>query len=68
MLGARDGDSSVPVVRGGQIAVVVSTRELPSLHKDPFDRMLLAQALVEGVVVATHDTRLARYGPPVRRP
>jgi PIN domain nuclease of toxin-antitoxin system len=40
---------------------------LPLHHKDPFDRLLLAQALVEGVVLLTADAQLARYGGPVRR-
>jgi PIN domain nuclease of toxin-antitoxin system len=38
---------------------------LPLLHKDPFDRMLLAQAIVEGARLLTKDTQLARYGAPV---
>jgi len=35
---------------------------LPSHHRDPFDRMLAAQALVEGLVVATRDPHFAPYG------
>ncbi len=35
---------------------------LPRLHDDPFDRMLVAQALVEELVVATADPRFAAYG------
>ena len=38
---------------------------LPRLHKDPFDHMLLAQALVEDLTLVTHDDVLARYGVPV---
>src|SRR6185437_5835178 len=38
---------------------------LPELHNDPFDRMLIAQALAEGLTVATKDQMLARYGVPV---
>jgi PIN domain nuclease of toxin-antitoxin system len=45
----------------------VSVDRLPQLHKDPFDRMLIAQALVEGVMLLTGDDQLARYGPPVRK-
>ena len=45
----------------------VNVDGLPPLHKDPFDRMLLAQALVEGIALATNDEQLARYGPPVRK-
>ena len=40
---------------------------LPPHHKDPFDRLLLAQALVEGVVLLTADAQLARYSGPVRK-
>jgi len=45
----------------------VSVDVLPALHKDPFDRLLLAQAMVEGVTLLTADAQLARYGPPVRK-
>lgn len=34
---------------------------LPSLHADPFDRMLVAQARVEDLTLVTHDGTLARY-------
>jgi PIN domain nuclease of toxin-antitoxin system len=40
---------------------------LPPLHKDPFDRMLLSQALTEGVMLLTSDAHLARYKGPVRK-
>ena len=36
--------------------------KLPELHKDPFDRILLAQALAEGLTLATKDAMFARYG------
>lgn len=39
---------------------------LPPLHKDPFDRLLLAQAIVEGLILLTADKTLARYPGPVR--
>jgi PIN domain nuclease of toxin-antitoxin system len=39
---------------------------LPSIHKDPFDRMLIAQAIVEGVILLTDDAVVARYPAPVR--
>lgn len=35
---------------------------LPDHHRDPFDRMLVAQAQVEGLALATYDARLAPYG------
>ena len=36
-------------------------RDLPPHHADPFDRMLVAQAIVEQVPLATADTRLSAY-------
>jgi PIN domain nuclease of toxin-antitoxin system len=38
-----------------------AVRGLPILHGDPFDRMLVAQAMVEGMVLVTADRRLAGY-------
>ncbi|MPZ23005.1 MAG: PIN domain-containing protein [Dehalococcoidia bacterium] len=35
---------------------------LPRHHDDPFDRMLVAQAVTEGLVIVTRDARLALYG------
>jgi PIN domain nuclease of toxin-antitoxin system len=34
---------------------------LPPHHADPFDRMLVAQAQIEGLTLVTHDRRLGRY-------
>ena len=39
---------------------------LPPIHRDPFDRMLVAQATVEGILLLTGDPRVARYPGPVR--
>ncbi|MGK2963672.1 MAG: type II toxin-antitoxin system VapC family toxin, partial [Gemmatimonadaceae bacterium] len=38
---------------------------LPPHHADPFDRMLVAQAKVEGLVIVTHDRAIGPYGAPV---
>ena len=38
---------------------------LPPHHHDPFDRMLLAQAMSEGLTLVTHDRLLAAYGVPI---
>ena len=38
---------------------------LPLHHRDPFDRVLIAQALVEGATVVTHDRAFEAYGVPV---
>lgn len=39
--------------------------ELPPLHADPFDRLLIAQALAEGMVLVTADREIAKYDVPV---
>lgn len=40
---------------------------LPDVHKDPFDRLLVAQAGVEGVTLLTADAQLDGYPGPIRR-
>jgi len=45
---------------------VLATVVLPPIHKDPFDRLLVAQATVEGIVLLTADPTVARYPGPVR--
>lgn len=40
---------------------------LPPHHRDPFDRMLIAQAQVEGLAVVTHDPHFEPYGVPMIR-
>jgi PIN domain nuclease of toxin-antitoxin system len=40
--------------------------DLPLLHRDPFDRLLLATARYEGLTLLTHDARLGEYGQGVR--
>jgi PIN domain nuclease of toxin-antitoxin system len=44
----------------------VSLASLPPIHKDPFDRILVAQATVEGILLLTADPVLAQYPGPVR--
>ena len=41
---------------------VVALESLPSLHSDPFDRILVSQALSEGMTFLTHDSVLGGYG------
>lgn len=38
---------------------------LPPIHRDPFDRMLLAQAFAEGLTLVTADSLVARYPGPI---
>jgi PIN domain nuclease of toxin-antitoxin system len=49
----------------GAHAVAVET--LPPIHRDPFDRILIAQSMVEGIVLLTSDPRVAQYPGPVHR-
>jgi len=42
----------------------LALRTVPPLHKDPFDRILFAQARTEGITLLTADHELAAYGPP----
>ena len=48
-------------------AHALAVESLPALHSDPFDRMLIAQATVEGLTLLTSDGVVARYAGPVRR-
>jgi PIN domain nuclease of toxin-antitoxin system len=41
---------------------ILKLGDLAGIHRDPFDRMLVAQALVEGIPLITRDTKLAQYG------
>ena len=57
-----NGYSELPI--GSEHAVAIDG--LPPIHKDPFDRMLVAQATVEGITLLTSDAEVARYPGPVR--
>jgi len=45
---------------------VVAIESLAAIHKDPFDRILAAQAQVEGITLLTADPTLATYPGPIR--
>ena len=55
--GERHGIRELPV--NSRFMAVL--RELPLLHGDPFDRMLVAQAITDGMTLVTADSRLADY-------
>jgi PIN domain nuclease of toxin-antitoxin system len=61
--------SMLPVFRLTELPVTMAHGDraatLPMLHGDPFDRMLVAQALEENLILVTGDERLADYGVPV---
>jgi PIN domain nuclease of toxin-antitoxin system len=46
---------------------VLAVARLPDIHRDPFDRVLIAQAETEGALLLTADDRVASYGGSVRR-
>ncbi|OYO31939.1 type II toxin-antitoxin system VapC family toxin [Janthinobacterium sp. PC23-8] len=58
-----NGYSELPIISEHAVAI----EGLPPIHKDPFDRMLVAQATVEGITLLTADALLAQYPGPVRR-
>ena len=45
----------------------VSVEALPDIHRDPFNRLLVAQALCEGVTLLTADKIVAKYPGPIRK-
>jgi len=57
-----NGYSELPI--GSEHAVAIDS--LPPIHKDPFDRLLVAQATVEGIILLTADSLVAQYPGPVR--
>ncbi|MBI3270968.1 MAG: type II toxin-antitoxin system VapC family toxin [Planctomycetes bacterium] len=60
----RRGLDGIEVLPVG-LAHVVRLHELPMLHRDPFDRMIVAQAFSEGLTLLTVDAALPPYGVPI---
>ena len=56
------------VVRAGvqalaiRLSHVIAHGQLPELHRDPFDRILIAQSMVEKATLVSKDTNLKQYG------
>lgn len=48
-------------------AHAVFVESLPAIHKDPFDRILVAQATAEGITLVTADAMVAKYPGPIRQ-
>jgi PIN domain nuclease of toxin-antitoxin system len=46
---------------------ILAIDSLPPIHKDPFDRLLIAQAMIEGITLLTADKTIARYPGPIRK-
>ncbi len=58
-----NGYEELPITSAHAAAV----GDLPARHKDPFDRILVAQAIIEGVTLLTSDAVVAQYPGPVRQ-
>ena len=56
-----NGYGELPIVSDHVVAI----ESLPALHKDPFDRVLVAQATVEGITLLTTDSLVAKYPGPI---
>ena len=57
------GYIELPITSAHAVAVDM----LPPLHKDPFDRILVAQAVTEGITLLTSDAIVAQYPAPIMR-
>ena len=57
-----NGYSELPIISDH----VVATESLPLIHKDPFDRVLVAQATAEGITLLTIDPLVSQYPEPIR--
>jgi PIN domain nuclease of toxin-antitoxin system len=57
-----NGYTELPITSEHALAVDA----LPPIHRDPFDRILVAQATVEGMVLVTADPAVLRYPGPIR--
>lgn len=58
-----NGYAELPVASEHAVAI----DGLPPIHKYPFDRLLIAQSLVEGITLLTSDEVVARYAGPIRK-
>ena len=58
-----NGYTELPIISDHVVAI----ESLPPIHKDPFDRLLVAQATVEGVTLLTVDSKVAQYPGPIQR-
>lgn len=59
----ENGYNELPIAAQHTLAVA----HLPDIHKDPFDRILIAQAEFEGFLLLTVDDLVAQYPGPIRR-
>lgn len=62
--GLLDNDyGELPIVSEHAVAI----GGLPAIHKDPFDRLLIAQSIVEGITLLTTDDLVGQYPGPIRK-
>lgn len=59
----ENGYMELPITSSHALAVA----HLPQIHKDPFDRILIAQAEQEGFLLVTSDALVAQYPGPIRK-
>ena len=61
----------IDLLAGGYEEISVTSQHalelvgLPPIHRDPFDRLLIAQAMTEGAMLVTADRTIARYPGPI---
>lgn len=58
-----NGYAELPVTSEHAVAI----DSLPPIHRDPFDRILVAQAQIEGIMLVTSDATVAQYSGPITR-
>jgi len=58
-----NGYSELPVTSEHAVAIDA----LPPIHRDPFDRILITQAQLEGITLVTADATVAQYAGPIRK-
>jgi PIN domain nuclease of toxin-antitoxin system len=59
----ENGYAEMPITSAHAVAVY----DLPAIHKDPFDRILVAQSIIEGIILLTADPLVAQYPGPIRQ-
>jgi PIN domain nuclease of toxin-antitoxin system len=59
-VGGDSGDAEI----GLTVLHAMALRTLPAIHRDPFDRMLIAQTLTEGLQIVTCDPEILKYPVP----
>jgi PIN domain nuclease of toxin-antitoxin system len=63
LIASRLHEARVAMLQVG-VSHLTAYEQLPMRHRDPFDRLILAQALVEGANIMTNDAAIRQYGVP----